>query len=208
MKKHILLLVFTCLGLGGLHAQDFKYGIKAGLNLSNLTVSPELDFPRPNSRFGVHMGAFAQFSLADNFSIQPELSFSTQGANDEDKDDWQRVKTSYLNLAGAFKYTLPNKLNFSVGPQLGFLTGGEFEKEDKEDGERKYYSAAHLLKGTDLSLGLGVGYTLESGIDFALRYNIGLNNINNDPADLAFYEPFQSIRSRVFQASVGYIFNY
>lgn len=208
MKKHILLWVFFCLILGNLQAQDFKYGVKGGLNISNLAVSPELDFPRPGSRLGVHLGAFAQFSLANNLSIQPELSFSTQGANDEDKDDWQRVKTSYLNLAGAFKYTLPNNVHFSIGPQLGFLTGGEFEKEDKEDGERKFHSASHVLSGTDLSIGFGVGYTLDSGIDFSLRYNHGLSNINDNPADLAFYKPFQTIKSRVFQASVGYIFNY
>ena len=209
MKKYIFLLVFACLSFGyHLQAQDFKYGVKAGLNLSNLSVSPELDYPRPNSRPGIHLGGFAQFDLGKSFSVQPELTFSTQGANDEDKDDWQRVKTSYVNLAGAFKYTLQNKIYFSLGPQLGILAGGEFEKEDKEDGERKYHSAGHVLSGTDFSLGLGVGYTLDSGIDLSLRYNLGLSNINDNPADLAFYKPFQTIKSRVLQISVGYIFNY
>lgn len=208
MKKYILLFVFTCLSLGYLQAQDVKYGVKAGLNFSNLAINPELDFPSPNSRLGVHLGGFAQFSLGNNLSVQPELTFSTQGANDEDKDDWQRVETSYLNLAGVFKYTLQNNINFSIGPQLGFLTGGEFIKEDKEDGERKIHSASHVLSGTDLSIGFGVGYTLSSGIDLSLRYNHGLNNINDNPADLAFYKPSQTIKSKVLQVSVGYIFNY
>lgn len=208
MKKCVLLLMFTCLSISLLQAQSFKYGVKAGLNMSNLAISPELDGPAPSAKLGVHLGGFAQFELANSFSVQPELMFSTQGANDEDHDDWQRVKLSYLNFAAPFKYTLENNLHFSIGPQLGFLLGGEFEKEDKEDGEIKLHSATHLLKGNDLSLGFGLGYTLSSGIDLSLRYNHGLNNINDNPADLAFYEPGQVIKNKVFQVSVGYIFNH
>lgn len=208
MKKYFLLLSLTLLSFHFLQAQDFKYGLKTGLNVNNLAISPEVDWPVPASRLGIHFGGFAQFGLANNLSLQPELTFSTQGANDEDKDDWQRVKLNYLNLAGIFKYTMDNNIHFSIGPQLGFLTAGEFEKEDKEDGERKYHNASHLLKSTDLSIGFGLGYTLKSGIDLGLRYNHGLNDINNDPTNVAFYEPYQAIRNRVFQVSVGYIFNY
>ena len=208
MKKCVILFLFTCLSVGCLQAQSFKYGVKAGLNMSNLAISPEEDAPGPSARLGVHLGGFAQFGVTDNISIQPELTYSTQGANDEDKDDWQRVKLNYLNLAVPFKYTLQNNINFSVGPQLGFLMGGELEKEDKADGDRKLHNPATVLKGTDLSLGFGLGYTLSSGIDISLRYNHGLTEINDNPADLAFYKPEQSIRSRVFQVSVGYIFNY
>lgn len=208
MKKCVLLLLVACLSISYLQAQSFKYGVKAGLNVNNFAVSPEVHPPGPAAKLGVHIGGFAQFTLVNSLSIQPELTLSTQGANDEDKDDWQRVKLTYLNLAAPFKYTLGNNLHFSVGPQLGFLTGGEFEKEDKEDGERKIHSAKHVLTGTDLSVGLGLGYTLDSGIDLHLRYNHGLTDLNDDPADMGFYEPYQSIKNRVFQLSVGYIFNH
>jgi hypothetical protein len=208
MKNCILLLMFACLSISYLQAQSFKYGVKAGLNVSNLAISPELDPPSPSAKIGVHLGGFAQIGLVGNFSVQPEISFSTQGANDEDKDDWQRVKLSYINLAAPFKYTLGNNLHLSIGPQVGFLSGGEFEKEDKADGERKLQNARHVLAGTDLAIGFGLGYTLPSGIDLHLRYNYGLTELNNDPADLGFYEPLQSIKSRVLQVSVGYIFNY
>ena len=208
MKKYFLFFSLAFLSFSFLQAQDFKYGLKAGLNVNKLAISPEEDWPGPASRLGIHVGGFAQFGLANKLSLQPELSFSTQGANDEDKDDWQRVKLSYLNLAGIFKYTLDNNIHVSMGPQLGFLTAGEFEKEDKEDGKRDYHNASNYLKGTDLSIGFGLGYTLNSGIDLGLRYNHGLTNINNNPTSAAFYESHQTIKSRVFQVSVGYIFNY
>ena len=208
MKKNLRLFILAFLSFQFLQAQDFKFGLKAGLNVNKLAINPEEDWPGPAARPGIHLGGFAQYGLSNNLSIQPELSFSTQGANDEDKDDWQRVKLNYLNLAGVIKYTLDNNIHFSIGPQLGFLTAGEFEKEDKEKGERKYHNASHYLKGTDLSIGFGLGYTLDSGIDLGLRYNHGLSNINNDPHNVAFYESHQTIKSRVFQLSIGYIFNY
>lgn len=207
MKRYLLLIMISCLGIGCLQAQSFKYGVKAGLNINNLSVSPELDFPTPAARPGIHLGGFAQFDLAKSFSIQPEFTLSTQGTNDEDNDDWQRVKLTYMILAAPFKYTLANNLHFSIGPQLGFLVGGEFEKEDKEDGEIKIRSADQVLSGMDLAIGFGLGYTLDSGIDLHLRYNHGLFDLNDDPAELGFYEPYQTIKSRVFQLSVGYIFN-
>ena len=199
--------MFTCLGISYLQAQSFKYGVKAGLNMNNLSVSPELDFPSPAATPGIHIGGFAQFDLGKSISLQPELTLSTQGTNDEDKDDWQRIKLTYLNLAAPYKYTLANNLHFSVGPQFGFLIGGVFEKEDKEDGEIKIRSAKHVLSGMDLAMGFGLGYTLYSGIDLHLRYNHGLFDLNDDPADFGFYEPHQSIKNRVFQLSIGYIFN-
>ena len=208
MKKCVLLFLFSCLSIGLLQAQSFKYGVKGGLNLSNLAVSPVLNPPSPAAKMGIHLGGFAQFELANRFSIQPELSLSTQGANDEDSDEWHRVRLSYLNLAAPFKYTLDNNLHFSVGPQLGFLTGGRFEEEDKTDGDTKIVSAKHVLAGTDLAIGFGLGYTFNSGVDLHLRYNLGLSDINDNPADLGFYKPHQIMKSRVLQLSVGYIFNY
>lgn len=207
LKKCALYIVLTLLGITSLQAQNFKYGIKGGLNISNLSVSPEVDWPPPSGRPGFHLGGFTKFDLKDNFSILPEILYSTQGTNDQDQDDWQRTRLNYMNLAAPFRYTLSMNVHFFVGPQLGILMNGEFEEEDKFDGERKFHNATHLLKGTDLSLITGLGYTLRSGIEFNLRYNFGLTNINDNPADQAFYEPLQNIKNRVFQISVGYIFN-
>lgn len=207
LKKCVFYLMFSFLGIISLQAQNFKYGIKAGLNISNLSVSPELDWPVPSGKPGFHLGGFTKFDLKDNFSVLPEIMYSTQGANDQDRDDWQRTRLNYLNLAAPIRYTFSMNLHLFVGPQIGLLTGGEFEEEDKFDGERRYHNAKHLLKGTDFSLVTGLGYSLSSGIEFGLRYNLGLTNINDNPADRAIYEPRQIIKNRVFQISVGYIFN-
>ncbi|MEQ8880331.1 MAG: outer membrane beta-barrel protein, partial [Cyclobacteriaceae bacterium] len=124
MKKSILIMFGSVLLLFGVHAQDIKYGVKAGLNVNNLDVSPELDPPKPGARLGIHLGGFAQFGLSDALILQPELVLSTQGANDEDPDVEQNVKLTYLNLSGLVKYQIGNGFDVFAGPQLGFLVDG------------------------------------------------------------------------------------
>ena len=132
-----------------LHAQNFRYGVKAGLNISNLDISPEEDPPAPKSKPGIHFGGFLQYSLAEAISVQPEISISTQGANDQDPEVYQRVKLTYLNIPVLVKYQLPIGVNLFAGPQIGFLVGGEFEEEDKASGEQEIYQARDYYKGTD-----------------------------------------------------------
>lgn len=78
MKK-ILLSAVAVFTFGLTNAQDVSYGVKGGLNLSNLSG----DIEDAKSLFGAHVGAFAEIKITDKFSVQPELLFSMQGAKQE-----------------------------------------------------------------------------------------------------------------------------
>ncbi|MDX1314737.1 MAG: porin family protein [Eudoraea sp.] len=207
MKKPIIhclfLLMFIPLATS-LHAQSLSYGVKAGLNLNNLNISPEEDPPAPTLRPGIHIGGFLEYGLTESISVMPEVSVSTQGANDSDPEVDQRVKLTYLNIPVLVKYQLPMGVSLYAGPQIGILAGGEFEEEDKGSGEQEIYQAGDYYKGADLSLGFGAAYTLDMGIGVHIRYNLGLSDNNNDLQGNAFYEPNQTIKSQVLQASVHY----
>lgn len=207
MKKYLFIMMLLVAIPYVLSAQDFKYGVKAGLNVNNLSVTPELDPPAPSARIGIHLGGFAQYGLSDQFLIQPEVVISTQGANDQDPEVEQNVKLTYLNLSGVAKYQIGNGISVFAGPQLGFLMDGEFEEVDKVDGSQEFFAADAVYKSTDFSFSLGAGYTLESGIHIDLRYNLGLSNNNDDPLESAFYDRNQEVKSRTFQISIGYTLN-
>ena len=91
MKK---LFLFTLAIIGFTftsQAQNFKLGLKGGLNFTTLNggnISDNFD-----ARTGYHIGAVAQFSLG-SFAIQPELIYSAQGIENLDID--------YLNLPVLF----------------------------------------------------------------------------------------------------------
>ncbi len=204
MKKLFCILAMVVLIIQ-LPAQDKKFGIRAGVNMSNLDVSPENDPPAPGSRLGIHLGGFGMFELSEGIIFQPEVLFSSQGANDEDPETFQTVKLSYLNLAGLFKYQLESGISIHAGPQLGLLVDGEFEEEDKVSGEQDIFDAKSVYKGTDLALNFGISYMLEGGLELGVRYNLGISDNNDDPFENAFYDLNQELKSRVLQVSVAYI---
>lgn len=77
MKKIILSSLFV-LAVSFTYAQKAEFGIKGGLNSSNFSGDTEgTDF---KTRIGFNLGAFAAIKLSEKITLQPEILFSTQGA--------------------------------------------------------------------------------------------------------------------------------
>lgn len=89
-------------------------------------------------------------------------------------------------------------LAFEVGPQVGFNVSAKVEGED--GGDSAEIDIQDSVEGTDFAAVGGLSYTLDQGIFFGARYNLGLSNIFSDNGD-------DSNQNNVFQLSVGYKFN-
>ena len=92
------------------------------------------------------------------------------------------------------KYYVTEGLSLEAGPQIGFLIKAEAGTDDvsvdvKDD-----------FKSIDFGFNFGTGYKLESGLNFAARYNLGLSDISDDN------ESNIKVKNSVFQLSVGYTF--
>jgi opacity protein-like surface antigen len=57
-----------------------KFGLKAGINLSNEKASAAGVSVRASSKVGFTVGAFADWEITNAFSIQSELNYSQMGA--------------------------------------------------------------------------------------------------------------------------------
>lgn len=179
MKKllfFIVLLSFTTVGYSQL-----KGGIKGGLNLSQL----DADGADASNRTGFHGGLYFEASLA-GFGIMPEVLFSSQGS---EFDGGGEFNLSYVQVPVLFKKSFAKVLNFHIGPQFGILLNAE-----NEDGT----DIKDSLKGSDLSLALGVGADLPAGISGGLRYVYGLSDIADDAGFGT------EINSRTIQIYIGY----
>lgn len=189
MKKILLSLVLSAMVIAGANAQA-TFGVKAGANLANVGGDVEDN----KMKIGLHIGGVATFKLSESFAFAPELLFSTQGYKMDGEDDI-KMNLSYLNIPLLAKIYLSEEFNVHVGPTVGFLLGakgkaGDFEIDIKD-----------TMKGLDFGLGLGLGYELESGLNFGARYNLGLANIadTEDGDD-------SKITNQVIQISVGFNF--
>ena len=197
MKKSLLLLFAMVFGLVNLNAQEVTFGVKAGVNFSDITGDDVDSF---KGLTALHVGVMAEIEFSEKFSFQPELMFSAQGSDYEDTFDGETykgtVKTHFINVPLMAKYYVIEGLSIEAGPQIGLLLSAKDEYEGDEEDLKDY------LKSLDIGLNFGLGYKLDNGLNFAARYNLGLTDFNDDTDFLGD----SSYKNSVIQLSVGFFF--
>ena len=207
MKKLLLTAAVAVFGLTSINAQEITFGAKAGVNFSTIGGDETGDV---ESKTGFHIGAVAEIMISDKFSVQPELLYSAQGSKEVYTEDFggidvkveDKAKLDYINLPIMAKYYVTDGLSIEAGPQIGFLISSKLESEYTLDGETESneIDIKEFTSGLDLGLGIGLGYKVDSGLNFSARYNLGLSNVNDfSGSDL-------KNQNNVFQLSVGYMF--
>ncbi|WP_337968724.1 porin family protein [uncultured Flavobacterium sp.] len=183
MKKMLLLAVLTVLGFTNVNAQKIHFGAKGGLNFANISGDNTKGIDVVTS---FNFGILSEIPISDKFSFQPELMYSGQGYSFNDNT----VALSYLNVPLMGKYYLTKGFSVEAGPQIGFLLAAKNEKVNVKES----------FNTVDFGVNFGLGYKLENGLNFGVRYNLGLTDINNVDNS--------SVKNKngVFQVSVGYFF--
>ena len=181
MKKIFLLaMVLALFATGSLLAQ-VSGGVKAGLNLADLTG----DVSDVKMKVGYHFGGFINLDLTEQLSLQPELLFNAVGASEDGGDG--KININYISVPVMVLYSFGN-VNIQAGPQIGFLLSAK-RKDNGEDEDIK-----DLFKSTDFGFNLGLGADFGK-LNASARYCIGLSNIGDDE-DV-------EIKNGVFQIALG-----
>ncbi|MCT4171393.1 PorT family protein [Elizabethkingia anophelis] len=171
-----------------------RFGIKAGGNLSDLT-----NLDREKSKIGFYAGVFMNAPISSEFSIQPEVVYSQQGAKFKDFGNVTDLKKNlgYINVPVMVQYNATPDFYLEAGPEFGFLV----DAQDKG----KVNGVSYKSSGTDgyntfnFGMGLGAGYRFTSNISINARYTAGFTNIvKNNGGD--------SVKNNNFQLGLGYTF--
>lgn len=191
MKKIIVTVAFFASATA--FAQKFELGAKAGANISNFTGTGSWQNVKTRALVGYHFGGFISFFVGNNFAIQPELLFSSQGAKFESAGQTTNQKVSYINVPVLLKYRSAGGFYLEAGPQIGFKTGESSASVDS------------LAKSTDFSIAGGIGYHSKIGIGIGARYTAGISKVGD-------FKPANGInpdyKNGVFQLSIFYtLFN-
>lgn len=184
MKKIILVFVmaFTFSFVNAQEKKESSFGVKAGLNLATITNADG-----SSTLSGYNLGFFGEFMLDENFSLQPEITYSVQGAKFSPDD----VDIHYINIPVLVKYYPVEAFSLEFGPQLGFLVSAESGGE----------TVKSLFKSTDFGVDFGAGYDITKNLVLGIRYNLGIERLQKD---LASGE--KASRNSVFQLNLGYKF--
>lgn len=203
MKKVFLCAAVAIMSFATAQSQEVRLGIKGGYNMATLTGDGVDD---ASSRSSFHIGGLVEVPVSERFSIQPEVLYSSQGAEYTGTltgvdDSKITAKLDYIQVPIMAKFYAAEGFAIEAGPQIGFVakSTAEFEstvgdvtvtgEEDMED-----------IKSTDIGIGVGASYRIPAGLFFGARYNFGLTDINDNPDNNG------KINNGVFQLSIGYSF--
>jgi hypothetical protein len=192
MKFYLIAAVTAMLITGTASAQNVNIGIKGGLNVYNIHNDNNSE---NDNKIGFHVGLLGHIHMADNFALQPELVFSTQGAKYTSGTSEVSVNLDYINVPLLFQYMFDNGFRLQAGPQVGFLINakaksGSAEVDIKDD-----------INGVDFGATFGMSYVNpSSGFGFDARYNLGLSDLNENSSVKSY--------NRGFQVGVFYLFKH
>lgn len=166
MKKQLIILTSgICLMFALTTNQSYaqiKLGVIGGVNFNNMSGDKDTD----GMLLGYHLGATVNLRITNSLSLEPQILYSTKGAN-YDKGD---IKLDYFEIPVWLRYQLEGGLNFNAGAYAGFLSSAKIgDNTSKND-----------FTNTDFGLGFGIGYQTAVGLGLALNYNLGISNIGED----------------------------
>lgn len=226
MKKifGFLVLVLSLVSFSSANAQ-IKFGLKGGLNVTNMTFSKDV-FDASN-KTGFFIGPMVKVSLPLGFSIDAAALYDQREANVNYKyaevnkildDDLHygepsnanttyegkvNVKQKSINVPVNLRYAigLSSLANvfFYAGPQWGFNIG-----------DKDYTAQSHNIysfKDSNFSVNLGLGTTLLKHLQLSANYNIACGKT----ADVTFGKVAGNVakaksRNNSWQIALGYWF--
>lgn len=184
-----------------------EFGIKGGVNMSNL-YSDSDDIDDENALWGFNAGIFAAFPIADKVFIQPEILYTTKGAeldyNVSGVAGTNKFKLNYIEVPLLVRFNLTENFNVHVGGYASYLVNAkltgegdiEFDNElDADDFER-----------FDAGLSAGVGLDFNP-VSIGLRYNYGLTTIGKERETLGNTYTFPDAKNSNLSLYLAYKLN-
>ena len=206
MKKFFTLaIVCACLLIAtDSNAQLFRFGVKGGLNFSNIKSFEDFTNVQSIEKYtGWHAGIFLGVKFVV-VAIQGDVLYSVEGVRFEDVNNPGNLldlENSYINIPLVVKfYIVPSKINLHGGVQYGILTNSLIDgKEGYEFDPGTLTTIKDQFKSGGTSVVLGLGVEL-SKLMVEVRHNLGVSDLS--ASDLTV----EKLKSGVLQLSAGFRF--
>ena len=172
---------------------QINFGLRNGFAATTFSDKGDL-YNDNNVTFSYTAGAFATIPVYKSFAIQPELNYVRKGRSNETTELNTTVETDfmlhYLQVPVLFQYRNEQMLNKSgsvfyinAGPYAAFVLNTQTRVSGDNEGTPVLVSDS---KNTDWGTTFGIGFQtpiFKKDICFDLRYDMGLSEIEQQPAD-------------------------
>lgn len=208
MKTITTILFTTVLFLIGFNVNaqdkrdDFKrttFGVKAGLNISNIASAEDKQFDNTKAKTGFHAGVTLDIAITKQWFILTGLEYSLKGVEIETGANYHNwdISAAYLQLplCAGFKYDVSKAVTlvFNVGPYFAYglhgkVKAGNYEVDTFSD---------QWVKKFDCGVNFGAGIEWQK-FCFTIGGDLGLVNV--------MQEGNSKSENRNMVISVGYKF--
>lgn len=186
-------------------SSKLKIGLKGGVNFSNLNADSVDD---NNVLTGFNLGVFARLPITQTFAIQPELLYTTKGAelqyNNAFVNGTSTFKLNYLELPVLLVINLSENFSVHGGPYVAYLIDGKATN----DAQGTLFDVENNLSNDDYNkfdsgVALGIGYETNS-IGFGARYSYGFQKVGKERNFLGTDYTFPDGKNSVINLYLSY----
>lgn len=182
MKKILLTLIISVLAFSNSFAKgsmfkNIEFGPRIGVGTSKLFIDDK-DMKAENMRISYSIGAFAEFKVAEIFSIRPEVNYTTKGGKYETDFLITKVTTDY----GLRYIEIPimAKVNFgNIGVMAGPYYAMKLSEAVTHNNSISDLSKK-IIQSSDDDYGLtgGLAFKISDAMGLDLRTNYGMKKIS------------------------------
>lgn len=204
MKKFFTALMFAVALLTAAPSQaQVKFGLKGGLNVTDMSLSSEV--LNESNKTGFFVGPTVKFTLPIvGLGIDASALYDQREAKLKGEDGSENVSLRSINIPINVRYTFGMSslaaIYLAAGPQFGYNIGDKNIFSD-EDGN------GFSLKKSNFSVNVGAGITLMSKFEIGATYNIACGKTGElNLIDAAGKQLSESTRMNSWQVSAAYYF--
>lgn len=185
-----------------------KFGIKGGLNFSNLYTDNVDD---ENMLTGFNIGLFAKLPISNSFAIQPEIYYSGKGAevvyDNVLANGTAQFKLNYIELPVMLVANITKNFNIQAGPYVSYLINGKTTNESNGS-SFNFEDNIDVNDFNRIDAGLAAGLGLDLGIiSLGVRYNYGLVKVGKEKNYFGTNYTFPDAKNSVLSFYGAFSFN-
>lgn len=201
MKKIFILAIGLFIATTAAKAQDqIKFGIKAGLNISDIIKGDGNNNFDTKTKAGFNAGVTVEIPLIAGLAFTPEVLYAQKGYKLTSSAGEFTQTTNFIDVPILASFRLGSAFNIVAGPQVSFLlsTKNKFENGFGTVEETQVENDSDRFKKSLVGGVIGFRYDVNQKFDIHGRYALDFQK-NNENGDN--YTP--EYRNQVFSVGVG-----
>jgi hypothetical protein len=190
----------------GQEKNDLKFGIKGGVNFTNLNAS---NTNNNKVLTGINFGVFAKLPITGSFAIQPEMYFTTKGSEHTYQnvfvDGTAKYELNYIEIPVLMVFNLTNNFNFQLGPYASYLVSSNVKNVSDINFDFENNISSGDFNKFDTGIVAGLGYEADA-IGFGVRYDFGLITVGKEKTYFGTNYVFPDGKNSVINLYLSYSF--